>query len=298
METLADTYMQLLPPAVQEQITEYRRQMTDSSEAEGSKPVPELVAYRQLMADAEGVPARRTDLEAETATCQYCYGVGKVVNHLLRPGYAGFGEAIPCTACSTSAEQHVARLFRQSIPPRFESVSFDSYPVQPVTAPILAAIQNWVQAPVRGSLFLAGENGVGKSGLAVCAFRARVILNRCDGLFLTSSELLDRIRETYNRDRARGEPGERESDVMAAVKSVSLLVLDDLGAERVTDWVAEKLFALVNHRHSYELATIFTSNLKEGQLQDHVGERTAQRLADMCQLLRFPPEAPNLRNRK
>lgn len=268
----------------------------DFSPASGSEPSAELVRYRQLLAEPEGLPPRRADVDAEAALCQWCYDLGFVVDHRLRPGDPHFGERQVCTACGSAAEQRVARLFRQSIPPHFASVTFESYPVTAATAPLLQTVRDWVRMPVRGSLLLAGRYGVGKTGLAICALRERVADTHCDALFLTTPALLDRIRETYNRER--GEKGERESDVMDAAKSVSLLVLDDLGAERVTDWVAEKLFTLVNHRHDYQLATIFTSNLASGELAGHLGERTAQRIGEMCQVLRFPEQAPNLRTGK
>lgn len=239
---------------------------------------------------------RRTDTKAEAARCQYCYGLGKVVNHLLRTGQPGFGQAIPCTACSTSAEQHVARLFRQSVPPRFTDATFATFPPSPLTAPLVTTVQAWACDPVRPGLLLAGRYGVGKTGLAISALRERTALTHCDALFVATPDLLDRIRETYNRERGDGSPA--ESQVMDAIKSITLLVLDDLGAERVTDWVAEKLFALLNHRHNYELATIVTSNLAEGEMTTHLGQRISQRLAEMCQVLRFPDNAPNLRTRK
>jgi DNA replication protein DnaC len=222
--------------------------------------------------------------------------VGKVVDHRAHPGDPGFGQAVPCTACSTSSEQQVARIFRQSVPPKFKDVTFMTYPSVPITAPLAEATQRWALDPPRASLLLAGLQGVGKTGLAICAMRERVGSTHCEALFLTSPDLLDRIRETYNRER--GEAGPREAQVMEAVKSVALLVVDDLGAEKVSDWVEEKLFALVNHRNNYELATIFTSNLPQGELDGHVGPRISQRLAEMCLVLRFPDDAPNLRTRK
>lgn len=270
--------------------------MTATSTVSAGEPSTELIAYRQRMADADGIPERRTDRDAEVALCQYCYDTGLVVDHTRRPGEPGFGEAAPCTACGMATGLKVARLFRQSVPPRFADVTFDSYPHSPATAPLLEAVRGWVVAPVRESLLLAGSYGVGKTGLAICAFRARVATTHCEALFLTTPALLDRIRETYNQERVSGVSG--EADVMDAAKSVALLVLDDLGVERVTDWVAEKLFSLINHRHDYQLATIYTSNLSAKEMANHLGERTAQRIGEMCQVVRFPTDAPNLRNRR
>jgi DNA replication protein DnaC len=109
-------------------------------------------------------------------------------------------------------------------------------------------------------------------------------------LFITVPNLLDRIRATYG-------PGGNgsEQEVIETVKTVEFLVLDDLGAERVTDWVAEKLFTIINHRHDEDLETVFTSNLSLEQLADHIGERTTWRIVEMADVVEL--SGPNLRDR-
>jgi DNA replication protein DnaC len=81
--------------------------------------------------------------------------------------------------------------------------------------------------------------------------------------------------------------------VLGAVKNTTLLVLDDVGSERVNDWVQEKLFVIINHRHDYHMETIFTSNLSPAQLVRHLGERTAWRILEMCAVVHL--DGPNLR---
>jgi DNA replication protein DnaC len=77
------------------------------------------------------------------------------------------------------------------------------------------------------------------------------------------------------------------------VRTVPLCVLDDIGAERVTDWVRERLFVIVNARHDADLPTIFTSNLAPPALDDHLGERTMWRIIEMCEVVHL--DGPNLR---
>lgn len=72
---------------------------------------------------------------------------------------------------------------------------------------------------------------------------------------------------------------------MAALKKAPFLVLDDLGAERLTDWAAERLYLVVNHRYLHRLQTVATTNAKGAmdlvaRLGDQ-GQRIVSRLGEM-----------------
>jgi DNA replication protein DnaC len=90
-------------------------------------------------------------------------------------------------------------------------------------------------------------------------------------------ELLDNLRETYNK------PGRNLDEWMDAVQNADFLVLDDLGSERVTEWVRERIFVIVNHRYREALPTVFTSNIGLKDLAAQLGERTASRVIAMCE---------------
>lgn len=216
------------------------------------------------------------------------------------PSHPEFGRAVECTACTLVKDRRLRRIFNQAgIPPHFADATFDSYPAAALTQFTAQQVRLWAEADPcleevalsRTSLLLWGDWGVGKTGLAVAAMRRRVEITGCEALFITTPTLLDRIRATYTPSPEAGS----EAEVLEAVKNATLLVLDDLGAERATDWVAEKLFTIINHRHDYQLATIFTSNLSPEQLARHLGERTAWRICEMSAILHL--EGPNLRRR-
>lgn len=84
--------------------------------------------------------------------------------------------------------------------------------------------------------------------------------------FLPVVELLDHLR-----------PGGPEH-ALADLMNVGMLIVDDLGSERPTDWTSERLYALVNRRWMEEAPTVFTSNLAPDPLQDAIGERTFSRI--------------------
>jgi DNA replication protein DnaC len=99
---------------------------------------------------------------------------------------------------------------------------------------------------------------------------------RVPSLFVTVPELLDNLRGAYN------DPGRDLDEWMETVQNADFLVLDDLGSERATDWVRERIFVVVNHRYREALPTIFTSNIGPKDLAEQLGERTASRIIAMC----------------
>lgn len=139
------------------------------------------------------------------------------------------------------------------------------------------------------SLFLTGPYGTGKTVAASAVLLA--LAEHYDtrtALFHTVPDLLDEIRDSY-ADSATVE----ERHGLDRARDATFLVLDDLGSERISGWVTEKLFQLINHRHSWQRWTIITSNLTLGELADHIGERTTWRIAEMCEVIPFT--GPNLR---
>jgi DNA replication protein DnaC len=144
--------------------------------------------------------------------------------------------------------------------------SFEAYPANEVAlARATAALDNerW--------LLLAGPPGVGKTHLAAAILNARLERGR-DGAFCTVPELLENIRQVMRTDSG-------SSGLIELVKTVELLILDDLGTEKVTDWVAEQLFVIVNARNLNERQTVVTTNYEAPQgLITHLGGITGERI--------------------
>jgi DNA replication protein DnaC len=142
--------------------------------------------------------------------------------------------------------------------------------------------------PVIGQgLFLEGQPGVGKTHLAVAMLKQVIQSSGARGLFYDTRELLRVIRSTYD-------PSIRttELEILRPVMKADLLVLDDLGAEKTSEWVEETMNLIVNTRYNERRATIFTSNYPDipddtepNALVFRVGERMRSRLHEMCEFV-------------
>jgi len=139
-------------------------------------------------------------------------------------------------------------------------------------------------------LLLRGPQGVGKTHLAVGILKEVIRTKGARGYFYETREFLRIIRDTYNRSVS-----ETEMSVLSPVLNADLLVLDDLGAERTSEWVQETLGLVVNTRYNAKRPTVITSNLVDitdvtdpRSFTFQVGARTRSRLLEMCDWVEIP----------
>jgi DNA replication protein DnaC len=126
-------------------------------------------------------------------------------------------------------------------------------------------------------LWLMGDVGTGKTTLAMLVSKAAVEAGRTVAIY-SLPRLLARIRRTYDADA-----GEQSYlQFFERLTSVDLLHLDDLGAEKRSDWVLEQLYALVDERYESERSMVVTTNLDQAQLEEQIGPRTVSRLVEIC----------------
>jgi len=151
------------------------------------------------------------------------------------------------------------------------------------------------QFPVvdKGLLF-HGENGVGKTHLAVALMKETIRRKGARALFFETRDLLKLVRDTYNNQVET-----TELEVLRPVLEAELLVLDDIGSEKKSQWVEETLGLVVNTRYSERRTTVFTTNLGDtdntepNSIALQLGLRIRSRLKEMCEWVHI--EGPDTR---
>jgi len=145
------------------------------------------------------------------------------------------------------------------------------------------------QFPVvdKGLLF-HGDNGVGKTHLAVALMKEAIRRKGARAVFFETRDLLKLVKDTYNNQVEA-----TELDILRPVLEAELLVLDDIGAEKKSPWVEETLVLVVNTRYSERRVTVFTTNLGDSDNTEpnsvalQLGLRIRSRLKEMCDWVRI-----------
>jgi DNA replication protein DnaC len=180
--------------------------------------------------------------------------------------------------------QRVARAKARSlsavIPRRYRDVSFDRPPVSDLEPAIVAATRRYAgsiedQLDAGRGLWFMGPPGTGKTTLAMLVSHAALKTGRSVAIY-SLPRLLNEIRDTHRAERSH-------VDLLDRLIRIDLLHIDDVGAERTTDWVLEELYSIVNGRYEDQRSIVITTNILDRRaLCEQITERTVSRLTEMC----------------
>jgi DNA replication protein DnaC len=210
--------------------------------------------------------------------------------------------------CSCQLERRQARRMAQArIPERYAHCTLEEYipnyaGSNKALSGALVQARNFVKAypldTYGNGLLLTGSIGVGKTHLAVGILQALVAERGAIGLFCDYRDLLKQVQNSYNRSVEA-----TELEVLRPVFEAEVLVLDELGAAKPTDWVWDTVAHILNTRYNDRRTTIITTNypnlppgtaqaatsrsaakeaMREESLGDRIGERMRSRLQEMC----------------
>jgi DNA replication protein DnaC len=220
----------------------------------------------------------RASSTAEPLACSLCFGTGMEV-------VAGKG----ARRCHCRASDEQTKLFEAArVPRRYSECSLSDYHSESNNGSQLRAF-NYAYRLVheypaidRG-LLLMGPCGVGKTHLAAGIIRG-LVEKGVPCLFYEFGALLKEIQESFNALAQTS-----EVNVLAPVLEAEVLVLDELGALKPTDWVRDTMMQIINTRYNDKKLTIFTTNYQDGRrterdetLEDRIGVRLRSRLYEMC----------------
>ncbi len=226
--------------------------------------------------------------------CPECGGTGFV--YVAREGRE---YAQPCQ-CRRAAQGGVDPAEHCRIPPRYEHCTFDNF--EPRTGSLLDAVSKarrycegypYLGPAEEGlGLLFNGDSGVGKTHLAVAILKLLVEKKGVRGQFWDFHALIREIKNSYNPETLT-----TELQVLEPVVETDLLLLDDLGAWKMTDWMNDTLFYILNSRYMAKRSTIITTNYQDADreavlaadplrrrefLVERVGQRVRSRLQEMC----------------
>lgn len=219
--------------------------------------------------------------------CPLCYGTGMQVIE---------GKGAKFCVCRKT-DTLVDAFITAQIPKRYESCQFDTYESKHSTQRVAKKLaQDFTlnfPAIDRGLLFI-GNVGVGKTHLSVSILKG-LSERGFNCLFYEFSSLLKEIQNSYNPSTFTS-----ELSVLAPVLRADVLVLDELGSSKPTDWVQDTLAHIINTRYNDRKFTIFTTNYPDDRvdqrrenLEDRIGIRTRSRLFEMCRTVNI--EGPDHR---
>lgn len=170
---------------------------------------------------------------------------------------------------------HFKQFSLESLGERFKDSTFDKFIVRDGSTKTLEVAKDYAEHFEEWgeeSLLIWGTYGNGKSHLAGAIANYLNSKNKLV-IFQSVPDLLEKIRRTFNKNNDSS-----ESDILNYLSECHLLILDDIGAEKVTDWVQDVLFRIIDGRYRNKKPILYTSNLKPSLLSEKIGERIYDRI--------------------
>ncbi len=226
----------------------------------------------------------------------------------------GEGRERRVTRCDCQRQQYAQKLLdRAHIPQRYQHCELSNYDVLPGAhersqSKALMMAQSFVREyPAdHAGMLIIGPIGVGKTHLSVGIIKELIQTKSVGCLFYDYRELLKQIQNSYNQSVAT-----TEMQILRPVFETEVLVLDELGAVKPTEWVWDTVSHILNTRYNDKRTTIFTTNFgdlppsgsgddsersrafratREETLGDRIGERMRSRLHEMCRIVKIDGE--------
>jgi DNA replication protein DnaC len=212
--------------------------------------------------------------------------------------------------CDCFYEERTSRLLKAArIPERYAGeykLNFHGENESRKTAEFVASKMVQEYSAGQAGLLFVGPVGIGKTHLA-CAVLQSLISKGYTGLFYSYADLLTEIRNTYNDTGSakyfldeNGNRWETESQILNHVTNVDVLLLDELGKVRASEWVLDKVREIIGGRYNKKRTTLATTNYpldtkeqSEIILQAKIGEDMVSRLREMCRIVEM--EGPDYR---
>ncbi len=213
--------------------------------------------------------------------CEKCGGTGFIISEK---------GIVPCECRAEYLLKQ--RLAAAAIPPHYRNKSIDTFKgndkkrrqLRNDVKAYVSSFKPQTKGETKKGLLFIGCTGSGKTHLAVGILKA-IIEKGYTGYYGNVVDFLAALRNTFS-----GDSTVKEMDIFDKFMAVDFLVLDDIGAEKPSDWMRDRLYMLVNRRYESNLPILVTTNKDIVELEEHVGKRTVSRLCEMCQIIEDFPD--------
>lgn len=167
-----------------------------------------------------------------------------------------------------AADHHLENMISlKSIPKRFIDSELSDF--NPET---IKAISIWVDDP-KDFLFIHGGVGCGKTHLG-CAIIKGLRKKEISSMFYKSNDIFLRLRCSFSENSAFD-----ENDILQNYKVNRCIIFDDIGAQKISEYVLEMWYSIIDYRYNECMPTVFTSNLDIEKISQVMNDRLASRLA-------------------
>lgn len=228
----------------------------------------------------------RIEQEEQSDICPYCHGSG----YELYIDEEGIEYGQECRCGMLERRKHDRLLRFAEIPAGYEDVKLSNFrklvyqkaESRKSVTEAAQAVKYWLDnldtmlSKGIGLYFYSHTKGSGKTRLAISIANELIEKHHMQVKFSTSIRVLGEIKRTWNSEE------EEESDLLDSLAHVSLLIIDDFGAEQVRGWINEKFYSIINERYIEHRPTIFTSNARlddlayDDRIISRIVERTIQ----------------------
>lgn len=195
----------------------------------------------------------------------------KDCNAVFDPNWQGYLERrLVCKSCyqvrmRKHREENIIKLMKSAgIPPRFLEIVTDKD----------------ITAYIKGEkgLYVWGRAGTGKTIMA-CSIGRQLIIEGCEVKFISSPKFIIQLQNIYRQE------GKTIDSILDEISGIEVLILDDIGAEKLTDFVRQTFYYIINEREQWLRKTIITSNYSLDELDERIDSRISSRIAGTCEIV-------------
>jgi len=163
-----------------------------------------------------------------------------------------------------------------NIPKRFELAKYEDVPKN------VSVLFDKIKESRKG-IYIHGECGTGKTHIAYALAKQSEEVMKLSVKFYNIPDLIRHLKRDFSEENKM--LSEENTNFGKLLSFAGLLILDDFGTEKLTEWVEESLYSIINKRYENIYPIIFTSNLSPEKMVEKFGDRIVSRIIGSCDVV-------------